>query len=158
MIETNVSSLAVRERGEGRPAVLWHSLFMDERSWERVEEDLSAERRLVLIAGPGDEASADPGRRYTMKECAAAAAMVLDVLGISEPVDWVGNAWGGDVGVIFAATSPARCRTLVTLGTPVQASRVGERVETLLLLLLYRSLGPVRLRRGGHHALATDAG
>ena len=39
MIETNVGSLAVRERGEGRPAVLWHSLFMDERSWERVEED-----------------------------------------------------------------------------------------------------------------------
>ena len=53
MIETNVGSLAVRERGEGRPAVLWHSLFMDERSWERVEEDLSAERRLVLITGPG---------------------------------------------------------------------------------------------------------
>ena len=37
MIETNVGSLAVRERGEGRPAVLWHSLFMDERSWERVD-------------------------------------------------------------------------------------------------------------------------
>ena len=53
MIETNVGSLAVRERGEGRPAVLWHSLFIDERSWERVEEDLSAERRLVLITGPG---------------------------------------------------------------------------------------------------------
>jgi hypothetical protein len=40
MIETNVGSLAVRERGEGRPAVLWHSLFIDERSWQRVEEDL----------------------------------------------------------------------------------------------------------------------
>ena len=63
MIETNVGSLAIQERGEGRPAVLRHSLFMDERSWERVEEDLSADRRLVLITGPGHGASADPGRR-----------------------------------------------------------------------------------------------
>jgi hypothetical protein len=37
------------------------------------------------------------------------------VLGLSEPVDWVGR--GGHVGVIFAATSPARCRTLVTAGS-----------------------------------------
>ena len=43
--------------------MLWHSLFMDERSWERVEEDLSVERRLVLITCPGHGASADPGRR-----------------------------------------------------------------------------------------------
>ena len=106
MIETNIGSLAVRERGEGRPAVLWHSLFMDERSWERVEEALSAEHRLVLLSGPGHGASADPGRRYTMEECTAAAATVLDVLGISEPVDWLGNAWGGHVGVIFARPRP----------------------------------------------------
>ena len=28
-----------------------------------------------------------------------------------EPVDWVGNAWGGHVGIVFAATWPDRCRT-----------------------------------------------
>jgi hypothetical protein len=47
----------------------------------------------MLMTRPGHEASANPGRRYTMEECAAAAATVLDVLGINEPVDWVGNAW-----------------------------------------------------------------
>jgi hypothetical protein len=46
----------------------------------------------VLITGPGHGACDDPGRRYTMEECAAAAATALDVLGINEPVDWVGNA------------------------------------------------------------------
>jgi pimeloyl-ACP methyl ester carboxylesterase len=51
--------------------------------------------------------------------------------------------------VIFAATSPARCRTLVTLGTPLQAYRAPERVQTLLLLLLYRLLGPVRFVQNG---------
>jgi pimeloyl-ACP methyl ester carboxylesterase len=64
-------------------------------------------------------------------------------------LDWVGNAWGGHVGVTFATTSPARCRTLVTQGTPVQAYRAPERVQALLLLLLYRLLGPVRFIQNG---------
>jgi hypothetical protein len=81
MIDTNVGSLAVRERGEGRPAVLWHSLFMDERSWERVEEDLSAERRLCSL--PVRVTGRVPIRAAATRweECAAAAATVLDVLG-----------------------------------------------------------------------------
>jgi pimeloyl-ACP methyl ester carboxylesterase len=149
MIQTEVGALAVRVRGEGRPAVLWHSLFMDERSWERVEPEVAADHQLVLITGPGHGSSSDPGRRYTMAECAAAAATVLDSLGIVEPVDWVGNAWGGHVGIIFAATRPARCRTLVTLGTPAQAYTARERLETALLLVLYRLLGPVRMIRNG---------
>ena len=122
--------------------MLWHSLFMDDRSWDRIEEDLSAERRARAHRRSGTRSEADPGRRYTMEECAA-AAKVLDVLGISESVDWVGKAWGGHVGVIFAATSPARCRTFGDSGPPVQAYRTWERVENLLLLLLYRLLGPV---------------
>jgi pimeloyl-ACP methyl ester carboxylesterase len=149
MIQTDVGALAVRVRGTGRPAVLWHSLFMDERSWERVEPELAADHQLILITGPGHGASSDPGRRYTMEECAEAAATVLDTLGIDEPVDWVGNAWGGHVGIVFAATRPARCRTLVTLGTPAQAYAGRERLETALLLVLYRLFGPMRVIRDG---------
>ncbi len=52
-IATRVGSLAVRVRGDGRPAVLWHSLFVDERSWQRVEDELARDRRLVIITGPG---------------------------------------------------------------------------------------------------------
>ena len=72
-IPTRVGSLAVRVRGDGPPAVLWHSLFVDERSWERVEEALDGRRRLVIITGPGHGASSDPGRRYSLDDCAAAA-------------------------------------------------------------------------------------
>jgi len=149
MVQTPLGSLAVRVRGQGPPAVLWHSLFVDERSWQRVEKDFAAERRLVLITGPGHGASSDPGRRYTMEECADAAQTVLDALGIAEPVDWVGNAWGGHVGVIFAATWPGRCRTLVTVGTPIQALSPAERARTLSLLLAYRLLGPARFIQDG---------
>ena len=62
-IPTRVGSLAVRVLGEGPPAVLWHSLFVDERSWQRVVDGLAGERRLVIITGPGHGASSDPGHR-----------------------------------------------------------------------------------------------
>lgn len=146
-VETGVGSLAVHVRGEGRPALLWHSLFADERTWARVEADLATDHRLVVVTGPGHGSSSDPGHRYTLADCADAAGTVLDRLGVTEPVDWLGNAWGGHVGILFAATRPERCRTLVALGTPVQAYTRRERIETLSLLLLYRLAGPTAFLR-----------
>lgn len=142
-IPTRVGALAVRVRGEGPPAVLWHSLFVDDRSWGRVEDGLASDRRLVIITGPGHGASSDPRHRYSLDECAAAAGEVLAALDIGEPVDWVGNAWGGHVGIVFAATWPDRCRTLVTFGTPVQAYGRSERLLFRLLLGVYRVTGMV---------------
>src|SRR5215207_3906431 len=99
-IPTRVGSLAVRVRGDGPAAVLWHSLFVDERSWQRVGDELARDRRLVIITGPGHGASSDPGHRYSMDDCAEAAGEVLAAHKIDEPVDWVGNAWGGHVGIV----------------------------------------------------------
>lgn len=142
-IPTRVGELAVRTRGDGPPAVLWHSLFVDDRTWGRVEEELARDRRLVIITGPGHGTSGDPGRRYSLDDCAVAAGEVLAALGIDGPVDWVGNAWGGHVGIVFAATWPDRCRTLVTLGTPVQAYNRSERLLFGVLLLVYRAVGMI---------------
>jgi pimeloyl-ACP methyl ester carboxylesterase len=143
MVQTGLGALAVRVRGEGPVAVLWHSLFVDDKTWNRVEEELARARRLVIITGPDHGASPDPGRRYNMDECAEAAADVLASLGIDEPVDWVGNAWGGHVGVVFAARWPERCRTLVTLGTPIQSHTLSHRLRLWVLLPLFRLFGPV---------------
>lgn len=148
-IPTRVGSLAVRVRGEGPPAVLWHSLFVDERSWRRVEEHLGRDRRLVIITGPGHGASTDPGHRYSVDDCAAAAVDVLAALDVHEPVDWVGNAWGGHVGVVFAATWPDRCRTLATFGTPIHAYGRSEQLQFRVLLAVYRVLGMVGFLSSG---------
>jgi pimeloyl-ACP methyl ester carboxylesterase len=142
MVDTRLGT-AVRVRGEGPVAVLWHSVFVHDRTWNTVEADLARARRLVIITGPGHRASPDPGRRYDMDECAEAAADVLAALGIDEPVDWLGNAWGGHVGVVFAARWPERCKTLITLGTPVQSYAVSERLRIWALLPVVRLLGPV---------------
>jgi pimeloyl-ACP methyl ester carboxylesterase len=64
-------------------------------------------------------------------------------------VDWAGNAWGGSVGIVFAARWPERCRTLVTLGTPVQSLTLVERARTIGLLIAYRLLGPAGFIRKG---------
>jgi pimeloyl-ACP methyl ester carboxylesterase len=148
-IPTRVGTLAVRVRGDGPPAVLWHSLFVDERSWQRVEEELARVRRLVIITGPGHGTSSDPGHRYSLDDCAAAAADILGVLDIREPVDWVGNAWGGHVGVVFAATWPDRCRTLATFGTPIEPYSRSGQLLFRVLLALYRVVGMVDLLSSG---------
>ena len=70
-IETRVGRLAVRVVGDGPTAVLWPSLFMDERSWDRLLPSLTQDRRLVIINGPGHGASGDPGHRCSESDQAA---------------------------------------------------------------------------------------
>jgi pimeloyl-ACP methyl ester carboxylesterase len=148
-VPTRVGTLNVRQTGAGPVAVLWHSLFIDSDSWQRVIPELAKHRRLVLIDGPGHGKSGDPGRRYTMAECAIAAAEVLDALSVTEKVDWVGNAWGGHVGIVAATSQPSPLRSLVALGTPVRSYRPAERRRVQLLSWAYRILGPARFLTDG---------
>lgn len=143
-IQTPVGELVVRTLGapEAPVAVLWHSLFVDDRSWGRLTPHLTGDRRLVSITGPGHGSSTDLGARYTLSDCAAAAITVLEHLGIHDAVDWVGNAWGGHVGIVFAQTRPDRTRTLVTIGAPVHAYPPTEARKTRALLAAYRLAGP----------------
>lgn len=143
VVDTRVGRLSVGTAGSGAPALLWHSLFVDQRSWDRVTAGLAEDRRLILVTGPGHGDSSDPGRPYDLGQCATAAAEVLGALGVEGPVDWVGNAWGGHVGLRFAAAYPGRVASLVTLGTPVHSLGPGERLQMRTLLLAYRLLGPV---------------
>lgn len=145
-IPTRVGNLKVTligERDDRPTAVLWHSLFVDERSWERVVPALARERRLILVTGPGHGTSRDPGHRFSMADCADAALQVLQSLAVEDPVDWVGNAWGGHVGILMAARHPDRVRTLVAAGAPVHGYSLADRLQTGLLLVVYRLLGPI---------------
>ncbi|WP_247048899.1 alpha/beta fold hydrolase [Arthrobacter rhizosphaerae] len=142
LIDTTLGPLMVRRVGSGAPALLWHSLFVDSRTFDGVVEDLGRQRELFLVDGSGHGDSPGPHKRYSLEDCATAAAEILDVLGISTPVDWVGNAWGGHVGIVFAGKFPARCRTLTTIGTPPYPLSRAEKFQTSLLVFLYRILGP----------------
>jgi pimeloyl-ACP methyl ester carboxylesterase len=141
-VATRLGPLNVRVTGAGPTALLWHSLFVDSATWGRIEQPLAAERRLLLVDGPCHGTNPPITRPFTLDDCVGAAIDVLDHFGVDEPVDWLGNAWGGHVGILFAAAHPDRCRSLVAIGAPVHALSPSDRRRTMLLAALYRVAGP----------------
>ena len=142
-VDTVVGQLSVELVGEGSAALLWHSLFVDATQWARVRDVLGAHRMLVLVDGPGHGSSGPPPRRFTLSDCADAGRQVLDALSLPA-VDWVGTAWGGHVGILFAARHPEHCRTLAAIAAPIQPLSAGERARIGSLVVAYRLVGPVR--------------
>lgn len=148
-VPTRLGRLHVRRQGSGPVTILWHSLFIDSRSWLPLMDALEAQapgRTVIAIDGPAHGKSDPVTRDFTFDECTAAAIEALDGLGVTEPVDWVGNAWGGHVGIVLAATRPERIRTLTTIGTPVHGPDLRFRVTTgWPLLAVHRLFGPIGL-------------
>jgi pimeloyl-ACP methyl ester carboxylesterase len=138
-IETLLGTLAAYELGDvGNPAVvLWPSLYCDHRSWLPIAQQLAKIRRCILLDGPGHGRSPTPARRYTLADCARATEQVLDALGVGT-VDWLGNAWGGHVGVLAAVGAPSRVRALTAIGAPMQALEPAMRRKSLAGLALLR--------------------
>jgi pimeloyl-ACP methyl ester carboxylesterase len=142
LVPTRLGPLNVETDGAGPPAVLWHSLFVDSTSWRRLRPRLAAVRTLILIDGPGHGANPNPSRPFTNADCAAAALDVLDTLEVRQPVDWLGNAWGGHVGLWFAGAHPDACRSLLTIASPINALSPAELRQIRLLSWLHRLVGP----------------
>jgi pimeloyl-ACP methyl ester carboxylesterase len=152
-IATDLGPLAARiVPGPPPVAVLWHSMFTDSRSWDRVVDDLREKRTLVLVDGWSFGASADLGRvadkfiDRCVQGAVALVAQVQDELAAG-PVDWLGSAWGGHVGLALAAARPELVRSLITVSTPVRAASPSMRRQVRMLLPVYRAIGmrgPVR--------------
>lgn len=143
-VQTELGRLHVRTEGDGPPVVLWHSMFVDSHSWDRLIPALADGRTLFLIDAPSS-GSSDPLRGSSdIAGCARAAVPVLDEVRRrtgAESVDWVGNAWGGHVGLQLAATRPDLLRSLVALSAPTNPIDAGQRRKVRLLLPLYRLIG-----------------
>jgi pimeloyl-ACP methyl ester carboxylesterase len=163
-VETELGRLHVDRCGTGRPIVLWHSLFVDSRSWGPLVDQLAEHGTVLTIDGPSHGRSEPVIHEFELDQCVPAAMQVLDDLGLAEPVHWVGNAWGGHVGLMLAARFPERLRTLATIGTPVQPFSLGEKLtKGWPLVELYRWAGPTRFILGqlsasllGSEAVARD--
>ena len=125
--------------------MLWHSMFVDSSSWDRVVPMLAADRTLYLVDAPSC-GSSDPLRAATdISGCADAAVDLLEEMqrrwGIGS-VDWVGNAWGGHVGMEVAARRPDLIASLVAISAPTHPIDTALRRKVRMLLPLYRLIGP----------------
>lgn len=163
LIDTELGRLAAQVvGGPHRVAVLWHSMFTDSRSWGRVVDDLRQERTLVLVDGWSFGASADLDHvvdNFNDRCVQAAAAVISQVHNelAAGPVDWLGSAWGGHVGLQLAAVRPELVRSLITISTPVRPASPSLRRQVRMLLPVYRAIGmrgPVR--HGLLDAMLTD--
>ena len=142
-VSTDLGRLHVRRTGTGPPVVLVHSLFVDSRSWGPLVDLLAGDRTVYTIDAPSHGKSEAVHRDFTFEELVAAAEQALDRLGLAEPVDWVGNALGGHIGIHLAAAEHPRLRTLTTIGTPVRAFTLGEKLtKGWPLVEMYRFAGP----------------
>ena len=140
-VATDLGRWFVRRTGTGPPVVLWHSLFVDSKSWGPLIDELARQRTVYAIDGPSHGRSDSIPRDFTFGELVAATEHVLDRLNLKEPVDWVGNAWGGHVGIRLASAS--RLRTLTTIGTPIQGFTLKEKLtKAWPLVQMYRLAGP----------------
>ena len=140
-VSTDLGRLHVRRTGTGPPVVLWHSLFVDSRSWGPLADALAGDRTVYAIDGLSHGKSEAAPRDFTFEELVVSAEQALDRLGLTEPVDWVGNAWGGHIGIRLATR--ARLRTLTTIGTPIQGFTLGEKLtKGWPLVEMYRFTGP----------------
>lgn len=156
-IPTRLGALHVRIIGEGRVTVLWPSMFVDGSTWDRVIPHLESGRQYVVVDGPGLGLSDSLLRQSNIAEAAEAALDLLRGLQATEPVDWVGNAFGGHVGYKLAAM-PGVLRSMVAISSPVEPINAALRRQINVLLPLLRIAGPVGpVRDAVVSAMLTDA-
>src|SRR6478735_5347611 len=145
-VQTRLGTLHARVYGTGRLTVLWSSMFVDSHTWDRILPLLidgsAIRRRFVLIDPPGLGLSDALVRRSTIAEAADAARDALVALGADEPVDWLGNAFGGHVGLNLA-TDPTTLRSLVAISSPTEPIAPALRRKIGLLHPLLSLAGPV---------------
>lgn len=153
--ETSLGRVHARVLGEGPTAVLWHGMFVDGRSWDGVATRLAAHRRLVVLDGPGYGSSDELTRLSSIEECAEVAAQIVDQLGTG-PVDWLGAAWGGHVGMTAASLYPGLFRSLVAVSSPVEPVEPALRIKLIVAGAMLARVGPIaHLRHAVHEAQLT---
>ncbi|MBY4127840.1 alpha/beta fold hydrolase [Rhodococcus fascians] len=150
LFPTRLGRLHVRVTGTGPLVVLWHSMFVDSSSWDRVVPMLAASRTLHLVDAPSCGSSDPLSEAADISACADAAVELLEEMQRRwgfDSVDWVGNAWGGHVGMEVAARRPDLIATLVAISAPTHPIDTALRRKVRMLLPLFRLVGlrgPVR--------------
>ncbi|WP_435770696.1 alpha/beta fold hydrolase [Nocardioides sp. SYSU DS0651] len=156
-VRTRLGELHVRVVGRGTPTILWPSMFVDSHTWDPVVPLLPSGREYLLVDPPGLGLSEPLREASDIATAAVAATDLLEGLGVGEPVDFVGNAFGGHVGFKLA-TEPGVLRSLVAVSSPAEPVPPALRRQIRMLLPLLRAAGAVGpVRQAILDGMVTDA-
>lgn len=144
-LPTRLGRLHARIIGDGPTVLAWPSMFVDGHTFDRMIPALTRDRRLVIVDGPGLGCSDPLDHRTSIDEAAGAALEVITALDAG-PVDWLGNAFGGHVGLKLARQD-GPLRSLVAVSAPTEPIDDALRRQIRTLLPLVRTVGargPIR--------------
>lgn len=130
-VYVNGIEMAEHSRGEGMPLLFVHGFPLDHRMWDGQCEVLSQSYRVIApdLRGFGRSKSAD--EKVTMQQFADDLAILLDALGVSEPVVLCGLSMGGYVAFEFARRHNDRLRGLVLCDTHPRADSAEKAADRL---------------------------
>jgi cis-3-alkyl-4-acyloxetan-2-one decarboxylase len=129
LIRVGDVAVHVMEAGRGRPVLLLHGNPTWGFLWRRVAGALAgAPLRLIMpdLVGLGLSDKPRDAGWHTLERHAAVIGAVLDAL-VDEPVIFVGQDWGGPIGLRALAERPGRVAGLVLANTVVGPPRSGFR-------------------------------
>ncbi len=98
--------------GDGPPVLLLHGLLTDSRVWQPLREALAERYTLISVDAPGHGGSPPRTADFTLEAETDALVGVLDALGVSGPVAWVGHSMGGMKAMRAALAHPDRVAAL----------------------------------------------
>ncbi|MEM6618612.1 MAG: alpha/beta hydrolase [Pseudomonadota bacterium] len=151
MVETDLGPIAVQDphRGRGGLAlVLWPSIFTDRHIYDAILPHLSDDLRVICVDGPGHGQSLGVARPFSMGDCAASLAQVLDACGLTRAIVG-GTSWGGLVAAEFGLRHPDRAAAVLMLNTPLGIGNDGPRALTRFIAFGARWLTGFRFFRDG---------
>ena len=127
----------VQRMGQGdRTVVFVHGLVMDNlSSWYfSVANTVAKHAQVLLYDLRGHGYSDRPSEGYRIEDHVADLLAILDSETLKQPVDLVGNSFGGLLALAFALAHPGRVRSLVLVDAHTGDASFGEEMAATLSL------------------------
>lgn len=120
IIESFDYKIYTKVEGNGRPVLLLHSLWGSHILFDNLVNQLSDKYKIIRIDFPGHGNSGNPSCNFTFQKFADVLKDILDQLGISEKICFIGHSMGGYAALAFAKKYPENTSSMVLIHTTLK--------------------------------------